>query len=133
MFVIAAQKAERDQLSWLINLFFLIFQDMFILPVLTIVIQYILMILRSFNPVRLNKGLHARSLSFVDRELEDIFEGMMTGKLDGSRFLSLSETSHPDFPLSNHNNNKDKNSKIYRGKKYQQIEGSFEIFDKEIC
>jgi len=79
----------------------------------------------------MNKRIHAKTLSFVDRELEDIFEGIKTGKINGSRFLSLSETtSHFDSELYNNNNNKNKNSKIYREKKYKKIEGSFEIFDK---
>jgi hypothetical protein len=77
--------------------------------------------------MRMNKGLHAKSLSFVDRELEDIFEGIKTGKIDGWRFLSLSEISHADFALSNAKN---KSIKIYRATKYQKIEANFVIFDK---
>ncbi len=70
----------------------------------------------------MNKALHASSLQFVDRELEDIFEGIKNGKIDSSRFLSLSKARSDDGY-----------STIYSGtmtnrrKKYKKIEGHFEF------
>ena len=123
MFIIAAQKTPEDQISWAVNLAVLIFQDMIVIPLMTMIILYVLNLFRNLDSVKMNKGLHAKSLQFVDRDLEDIYEGLKKGKLDSSRVIS----SYVEEPSSEYTGPTSRQKKNFSLLKYQKVEGSFQF------
>jgi len=123
MFIIAAQKTPEDQISWAVNLAVLIFQDMIVIPLMTMIILYVLNLFRNLESVRMNKAFHARSLKFVDRNLEDIYEGLKTGKINSSRVTS----SYVEEPSSEYTSPKNCQKKKFTHLKYERVYDNFQF------
>ena len=71
----------------------------------------------------MNKAFHAKSLQFVDRELEDIYEGLKKGKVDSHRVTSLYVNETSSEYMGPKSLQKKKSSQV----KYQKVEGSFQF------
>lgn len=73
MFIIAANKTVTEQRAWSGYFLFYIFQDLFVVPLAFMTIQYILIKLTKVHSLQMRPSANYRIYSQLNRNLEELF------------------------------------------------------------